>query len=188
MSDNPQTTVQQGQVSPDGQSIWNGSAWVPNPNLPKAKKKHTVRNVVLVLLALAVLFIGGCMALVGGAANEISKSIDEHENQKGGSNNPITLTVGEGFSIGDTEYAAGWKVKNNVLDMADIQGLSVTNNGDDSDYPSVDFRFWNGKTMLAEVTCGLLEEVPAGTTQKLDCSGDEPVPAKYEKLTVQNSN
>ena len=55
MSDNPQTTVQQGQVSPDGQSIWNGSAWVPNPNLPKAKKKHTVRNVVLVLLALAVL-------------------------------------------------------------------------------------------------------------------------------------
>ncbi len=188
MTDNQQITAQSGQVSPDGQSVWNGSAWVPNPNLPKVKKKHTLRNVILVLLALGILMVGGCMALVGGAANEISKSIDEHENQKGGSKNPITLTVGEGFTIGDIDYAKGWTVENDVLDSADVLGLKVTNNSEDADYPSVEFRFWNGTEMLAEVSCGLLEEVPAGTTQKLDCTGDEPLPAKYEKLTVQNSN
>ncbi len=79
-------------------------------------------------------------------------------------------------------------MENDVLDSADVLGLKVTNNSEDADYPSVEFRFWNGTEMLAEVSCGLLEEVPAGTTQKLDCTGDEPLPAKYEKLTVQNSN
>lgn len=185
MTTNPQTMPQVGQVSPDGQTVWDGSSWVPNPNLPK--KKHTVRNIILVLLALGILFVGGCMALIGGAANEVSKAIDEHENQEGGSNNPITLKVGEAFTIGDTSYAAGWTVKNDVLDTAVVKGLKVTNNGDDADYPSIEFRFWNGKTMLAEVSCGLLEEVPAGTTQLLDCTGDEPLPRKYDKLTVQNS-
>jgi hypothetical protein len=187
MDSQQQAVPTAGQVSPDGQSVWNGSAWVPNPNLPKPKKKHTVRNVFLAIIALGVLFVGGCMALIGGAANEISKSIDEHENQKGGSNNPITLDVGEGFTIGDTSYAKGWTVKNDVLGSAEVKGLQVTNNGSEPDYPSVEFRFWNGKTMLAEVSCGLLEEVPAGTTQKLDCTGDEPLPAKFEKVTVQNS-
>ena len=187
MTDNQQSIPSAGQVSPDGQSIWNGSAWVPNPNLPKAKKKHTVRNVILGILLLGILFIGGCLALIGGAANEVSKAIDEADNQEGGSKNPITLKVGEGFTIGDTEYAKGWTVGNDVLDSAEIKGLKVTNNGEDDDYPSVEFRFWNGTEMLAEVSCGLLEEVPAGTTQLLDCSGDEALPAKYDKLTVQNS-
>ena len=188
MTDNQQDVASAGQVSPDGQHVWNGSAWVPNPNLPKPKKKHTVRNVILVILGLGILFIGGCMALIGGAANEVSKSIDEHENQKGGSNNPITLKVGEAFTIGDTSYAKGWTLKNDVLGSAEVKGLKVTNNGKDTDYPSVEFRFWNEKNMLAEVSCGLLEEVPAGTTQLLECSGDERLPTKYEKLTVQNSN
>lgn len=187
MTDSQQAAPMPGQVSPDGQFVWNGSAWAPNPNFKTPKKSHTLRNVILVILALGILFIGGCLALIGGAANEVSKAIDEKDNQKGGSNNPITVQVGEAFTIGDTAYAKGWKVGNDVLDSAEVKGLKVTNNSDDADYPSVEFRFWDGTTMLAEVSCGLLEEVPAGTTQLLDCSGDEPLPAKYEKLTVQNS-
>lgn len=41
----------------------------------KAKKNHTVRNVLLGLVVLAILFIAGCTVLIGGAANEVSKSI-----------------------------------------------------------------------------------------------------------------
>ena len=62
MTHEPQSTAAQGQVSPDGQHVWNGTAWVANPNAPKQKKKHTVRNVLLVLLGLSVLFVGGCIA------------------------------------------------------------------------------------------------------------------------------
>lgn len=73
------TTPPPGQISPDGQQLWNGTAWIPNPNLPKPKKKHTVRNIILIVL---VLFFGGiasCLALIGGTANEIDKSIKKDD-------------------------------------------------------------------------------------------------------------
>ena len=75
MSDAQQPSNAVGQVSPDGQFQWNGTAWVPNPNLPKPKKKHTVRNVILIIIVLFVAGTAGCLALIGGAANEIDKSI-----------------------------------------------------------------------------------------------------------------
>jgi hypothetical protein len=46
---------------------------------PPPKKKHTVRNVILVLLGLGVLGLGGCMALIVGAGNEVDKQANvEH--------------------------------------------------------------------------------------------------------------
>lgn len=44
---------------------------------PPPKKKHTARNVFLVLGLLAVLGIGGCMALVVGAGNEVTKQAEK---------------------------------------------------------------------------------------------------------------
>lgn len=38
------------------------------------KKKHTVRNVILVIMGLFILMIAGCMALLGTAANEVDKA------------------------------------------------------------------------------------------------------------------
>lgn len=40
-------------------------------------KKHTVRNVLLVIGLLAVLGMGGCVAIVGGIGNEIDKQSNE---------------------------------------------------------------------------------------------------------------
>lgn len=37
------------------------------------KKKHTLRNVLLILLGLTLLGIAGCFALVGSAVNEVDK-------------------------------------------------------------------------------------------------------------------
>ena len=92
------------------------------PYFPPQKKKHTARNVILIVIGIFILLIGGCFALIGGAANEVSKSIDKHENQKGGSNNPIMIkTIGEAFTIGTTAYAKGWSFKNDALDQADVQ-------------------------------------------------------------------
>jgi len=46
---------------------------------PPPKKKHTVRNVILVLLGLGVLGLAGCMALIVGAGNEVDKQANvEH--------------------------------------------------------------------------------------------------------------
>jgi hypothetical protein len=46
---------------------------------PPPKKKHTLRNVFLVIMLLGVLAIGGCVALAGGISNEIDKQANtEH--------------------------------------------------------------------------------------------------------------
>ncbi|HEY9354205.1 MAG TPA: MmpS family transport accessory protein [Nocardioides sp.] len=58
----------QGQQPP-----YPGQQWQQQP----PKKKHTVRNVFLVLGILAVLGIGGCVALVAGVGNEIDKQSNE---------------------------------------------------------------------------------------------------------------
>jgi len=78
MSENQPPTAT-GQISPDGLFQWNGTAWVPNPNIPK--KKHTVRNILLIIVVIFVAGTAGCIALIGGAANEIDKSIKKDDAQ-----------------------------------------------------------------------------------------------------------
>lgn len=58
-------------------SQWNGGG--AEHAAPTPKKKHTVRNVILTVFVLGVLAVGGCMALVVGAGNEVNKqSNTEH--------------------------------------------------------------------------------------------------------------
>lgn len=173
-----------GQISPDGQHQWNGSAWVPNPNLPKAKKKHTVRNILLGLVGLFILLFAGCTALVGGAANEVSKSIEASENEVGGPNNPVTIEEGQAFEIRDFNYAAGWKVVTNDFG-SEIQGLKVTNNRGESDSALVEIKFVTGTEVLALIDCST-EPIDPGMTVTLSCSGDK-VPADYEKITISDT-
>ena len=142
---------------------------------------------MLVILGLVILSFVGCIALVGGAVNEADKAIKEHETKAGGSKNPINVKEGEAFTIGENDYLGGWKLKNDVLGNAEVAGLKVTNNSDSADFPDIEFRFFKGTEELAEVSCGLLKEVQPGTTAKIECSGDQPLPKKWDNLTVQNS-
>ena len=204
----PETSKPPAGFYPDSSGAmrwWDGNAWTdrmqqseqpPPPAAPAPaaavthapeKKSHTLRNVLLGITALFVLTIGGCLALLGGTVNEIDKSVKEHETKAGGSKNPINVNEGEAFTIGDNDYLGGWRLKNNVLGEADVAGLKVTNNSDEADFPDIEFRFFKGKEELAEVSCGLLKEVQPGTTAKIECSGDQPLPKKWDNLTVQNS-
>jgi hypothetical protein len=75
------------------QRYWDGSRWTEHyaPGAPQAQlprqwspppqKSNTTRNVLLVILTVFVLGIGGCMALLAGAANEAGESLDESTSQ-----------------------------------------------------------------------------------------------------------
>lgn len=68
---------------------WTGSEWTDQvrpagggaPSSPPSyqqqppKKKHTLRNILLALVVLLVLVVGGCIAIIGTAANQVSKSV-----------------------------------------------------------------------------------------------------------------
>ena len=180
------TTHTAGQISPDGQHQWNGSAWVPNPNLPKAKKKHTVRNIFLGLIALFILLFAGCAALVGGAANEVSKSIEENDNKAGGANNPMEITAGEAFEVDGFNYAAGWSVGKDALDDTEVTGLKVTNNREDRDSALVEIKFMKGTEVVASVDC-TSDPIAVGTTVTLNCFSADDFPASYDKITINDS-
>lgn len=66
---------------------WDGTTWTDRtapagaPAVAPAKKKHTVRNVILGLVLLFILGVVGCTALLGGAAKKASDDIDKSKQQ-----------------------------------------------------------------------------------------------------------
>ena len=91
----PENNYRPGDIA-NGHILIEGEGWVPlaehqrrlaasrsrmvqPPGYPTqaVKKSHTLRNVLLVLMLLFVLFVGGCFALVGAVGHGISESIEE---------------------------------------------------------------------------------------------------------------
>lgn len=157
----------------------------PYSQAPAPKKSHTVRNVLLGLTLVFVLFVGGCLALVGTAANQIDKSIKANDNRAGGANNPLTITVGKAFEVDGFKYAAGWAVSES-LGMVDIKGLKVTNDRDSKDSAFVEIKFWRGTEVLALADC-TTEPIQPSTTVRLTCSSGDHLPKKYDKVTINDS-
>ncbi len=82
-----------GYYPPDPSGVmrwWDGTRWTdrvqnsgPPPLAPPhpPKKSHTVRNILLALVAVGVLAIGGCIAFLAVAANEVNEAIETAEAQ-----------------------------------------------------------------------------------------------------------
>lgn len=186
MSDST-TNSKPGDIA-NGHVLTEGGQWVPIGGAPvaPAKKKHTVRNVFLVLILLSFLFIGGCFALLAGGANEVAKSIEKDANKAGGTDNPMTIVEGEAFEVDGFEYAAGWTVGKDVIDGIEIKKLKVTNNRDDSDSAIVEIKFWKGTEVLALSDC-TSEPVDVGTTVSLSCFSADELPKGYNKITISDT-
>ncbi|WP_414706451.1 DUF2510 domain-containing protein [Rhodococcus pyridinivorans] len=77
---------------------WDGSRWTdrvqnsgpPPPASQPPKKSHTVRNILLALVAVGVLAIGGCIAFLAVAANEVNDAIETAEAQDSAPGAPTT--------------------------------------------------------------------------------------------------
>ena len=182
MTDTPTTAPRPGDVQ-NGHVLTEQGTWVP---VSPPKKKHTVRNVLLAFFAIGVLGIGGCMALVIGGANEISKSIEEDANKPGGTDNPMPITEGKAFEVDGFNYAAGWSLGKDALGDVDIKGLKVTNNRDTSDSAIVEIKLWKGTEVLSLVDCST-EPIDVGTTVTLSCISTDKLPKGYDKITISDS-
>lgn len=150
------------------------------------KKKHTVRNVLLVIVGLSVLLIGGCVALIGGAANEVGKAIEEDASKAGGTDNPMDIEPGKSFEVDGFKYADGWSVNRDALGDVEIKGLKVTNDRDDRDSALVEIKLWRGTEVVALIDC-TTEPIQAGTTVTLGCFSADDMPKKYDKVTINDA-
>lgn len=154
---------------------------------PPPKKKHTLRNVLLAVVLLFVLVVGGCLALVGTAANEVGKAIEEGKTEVGGTDNPLEIQPGKAFDVRGFKYAAGWTLKGDQFgNYAEIKGLKVTNERDDRDSALVEIKMWRGSEVLALVDC-TTEPIAPNTTVTLSCSSGDKMPKNYDKVTINDA-
>ena len=160
-------------------------AYPPQP----VKKSHTLRNVLLVIVALMVLFIGGCLALLGTAANEVGKAIDEAESQDaqpGGPDNPLTIKEGEGFDVYGFKYQAGWSVGADAVGDVDIRNLKFENKRDEADSAIVEIKFLDGNEVVAATDC-TSDEAEVGQIVTLTCFSADDLPQVYDTITINDT-
>ncbi|MBD3924532.1 hypothetical protein IEZ26_07875 [Nocardioides cavernae] len=163
--------------------VFTETGWLPTK---PPKKKHTVRNLLLAFVVITGLGIAGCTALVGGAANEISKSIEEDANKPGGTDNPMPINEGKPFEVDGFKYAAGWSIGKDALGDLDVKGLKVTNNRDDKDSALVEIKLWQGTEVKALADC-TTEPIGVGTTVSLSCLSTDKLPKSFDKITINDT-
>lgn len=158
------------------------------PQQPQ-KKSHTLRNVLLVIGALFVLSIGGCLAVVGLGVNAVDDAIEESEaedREPGGPDNPLDITVGDAFSVNDFDYDAGWSVGADFVDDVDIKQLKVTNTGDQADEVIVEIKFWQDNEVLALADCSS-DQIDPGTKVTVNCFSTDDLPKNYNRVTINET-
>lgn len=170
-----------------GQRYWDGTGWTEHtrPAIPPAggppavpqhmyyqhppQKNHTLRNVLLTLLLLMVLFVGGCFAMLGLAVDSVDKAInDATKNDK-----PTTVIEGKRFDHDGFSVASGWKVVPEQFGGATIKGMTVTLK-DDQDTSgggrsaAFTFRLYKKTLVVTEIECSS-NEMQEGESSNMDC-------------------
>jgi hypothetical protein len=150
----------------------------PHTQMQPPKKKHTARNVILIILGVCVLGIGGCVAFIGTAANEVGKSIDVAAKK----NAPRDVKAGAAFELGKHQTLAGWTVKNDG-GMFAVAG-KAKNTSDGTSTAFLHFKFLTAAgEVLGNVQCNSSDLEP-GQTEALNCIPDGKF-GKYAKITAE---
>ncbi len=188
--------------NPGQERYWDGNAWTeqrrPSQSAPAQtvvyqqapqKKSHTLRNVLLILALLTVLFVGGCVVLIGTAANEVGKEIDKSLEEEAANDKPKTVTEGKAFEHDGYKVDAGWKVGADEFGYAEITGVRVTNTQAPDDFEGsgrsalLTFTFYKGTENLLEVNC-TGNELQKGESTTLDCGALDKLPKDYDTIKV----
>lgn len=156
---------------------------------PKPRRK--LRNALLIAIALCVLFIAGCTALVGLAAKDIGESVDksmesmEDDELPGGPENPMTIVPGKAFEVRGFNYAAGWSVGPDTEGAINVTKLRLTNNREERDGAFVEIKLWRGTEVVAATDC-TTDRIDPGATVTVSCLSADDMPQKYNKVTIND--
>jgi len=123
------------------------------------KKKHTVRNVLLILTGIGVLMFGGCTALVVGAASSVDTAIKESDK----------ADAAEVEDVTDPKI-----IQDRYLDEAEV---TVTNSSSKTSDYSIEVSAENASGSKQYATTFMyIENVKPGQTRTDSTMLDEQVP------------
>jgi hypothetical protein len=160
----------------------------PQPyQIQPVAKSNTGRNILIVFAVIFLVFVGGCIAVVAVVGNEVNDTLND--DSLGGPNNPLTITEGEAFEVDGFEYADGWSIVGEPVSQTwRIENLKVTNNRGKADRLFAEISLLNGSEIVATATCvaGNLDKIPEDITVTVDCTSTDPLPAAYDKITIND--
>ena len=134
MSNNPPPQFPQGQYpqQPYGQQPYGGQY---PPQMPPARKRKKWPWILGGIILLFVAMVGGCVALIGGAANEIDKEMNREVivtyRVTGTGTGSITWTDKDFNMAQETDAPLPWEKQVTVSGFGKIASLTVTNSSDD---------------------------------------------------------
>jgi hypothetical protein len=187
-----------GQVQQPGQPMMNAGYQQPGYAQPTygqpqpyqiqpVAKSNTGRNILIVFAVIFLVFVGGCIAVVAVVGNEVNDTLND--DSLGGPNNPLTITEGEAFEVDGFEYADGWSIVGEPVSQTwRIENLKVTNERGKADRLFAEISLLNGSEIVATATCvaGNLDKIPEDITVTVDCTSTDPLPAAYDKITIND--
>ncbi|MDI6909551.1 hypothetical protein [Nocardioides sp.] len=157
---------------------------------PPAKSHDPLRVVAIGLVLSLVLLVGGCLAAVGGLAQQVGTAFQAAPA-------PVADVVrmevqeGEAFVLAGFRAAAGWKVATEAARATTvtgphvtITGLEVTNTGDSAQMLRYAFIFRGHAEWLAEIDCFCPAVLP-GQAVVMQCRPTVPrMPFSYDAVVV----
>jgi hypothetical protein len=162
----------------------------PQPYLAQpVKQSHTARNILIVFGVLFLVFVGGCIAVVAVVGNRVNDAVNDQS--AGGPNNPLPITEGQSFEVNGFEYADGWKITDEpVSGTWHVDDLKVTNHRGKADRLLVEIKLYQASEILATAECFTgngVDKIPEDTTVTVECSSTDPLPATYDKITINDA-
>ena len=189
MDDRPDDPVQP-TVSPDGKYVWDGHSWVPAAAPHPEGSRRPVENVVLLVVVAAILFVGGCVAVVGGAVGQLQDSAESGSvtyDMRDFDSRGITHVVAEGdrFSMLFLRYQPGWTLSDDGRGRATVLGLEAFNQRSETARPAVRFHLLEARREVAAIRC-TAPPVPSAGEVKLRCSSTDMLPSTYSRIRVES--
>jgi hypothetical protein len=210
MAERPEDRSVQPTVSPDGKYVWDGHSWVQNPvatqpartqyarpggvrvapGSAKLPATHTTRNVVLLAVVAGILFVGGCLAVVGGAVGRFQEQAASRSvtyDMRDFDSRGMTHVVAEGdrFSMLFLRYRPGWSLSGDGRGHATILGLEAFNQRSETARPAVLFHLLDGGREVGAIRC-TAPPVPSAGEAKLRCSSKDARPTAYSRIRVES--
>lgn len=157
----------------------------PSPYPPKKSGGGGIAAIVIVIILVVVLlFCGGIGAFIWWFVASVDDAIPDSD-RPGGPDNPISVEMGESFTIDDFEFEQGWTLTSNSLGDPDIEDLRTENTGESSDSINITFTFVADDEELGEVNCSS-SNVQPDRTVTTSCYGSGDV-ADYDEIEVSTS-
>ena len=157
------------------------------------KKRRTWLIILVIILALVLVGIASCVAIIGSTGKAIDEGITEAspegpelQQTEDDRTAPREVKPGEAFTVSSHKTLAGWKVKQDTSlgdALFNITG-KVKNISDATSTAFIYFKFIDSSgEVLGSVQCNSADVEP-GRTQALNCIPDGKY-GKYKKVTAE---